>query len=174
MKTHTNPTIAYISPMGPDTNLTTGKPHQLCSPTPWGLMFRDIGTLGWVNYCIGWIFGVRARTKTIFLGLGRLFWFFWPREKLVQAESCNFPPSLRKTVHKSGKTNAGQSEHARFKLSGIFSVTSEDNFLQETHQHIGLALKFPFPPSMDKTIGSRTQNSCFLRPKALKSNLYYS
>ena len=113
-------------------------------------------------------------SRYIFFCPGSFFLFLGPREKQVQAESCNFPPSLRKTVHKSGKTNAGQSEHARFKLSGIFSVTSEDNFLQETHQHIGLALKFPFPPSMDKTIGSRTKNSCFLRPNALKSNLYYS
>ena len=77
----------------------------------------------------------------------------------VQTEIYNFPLFLRKTVHKSDKINARPSEHARFKLSGIFSVTYGEYFGQNPHQNVGLALKFPFPASKDKTIGSRTKKS---------------
>ena len=60
------------------------------------------------------------------------------------------------------------------KHSGNLSVTSEEHCGQETHQNVGLALKFRFPVSKDKTFGSQTKKSNFVCPNALRSNLYYS
>ncbi len=131
----------------------------------------------WVNYSIGWIFGVWGIKKRFF-GPGTNLLFFYGREQKVQTEIYILPAVSRQTAHKSDEKIASPSEPARFTSFLVFvlilSVTSGEYFGQNPHQHVGLALKFMFPASKYKTTGSRIKKSSFLHPRPRISRVYYN
>ncbi len=133
--------------------------------------------LVWVNYSIGWIFGVRGIKKPIFLVREPIFDFFMAGNGKFRPRStfCRRFRSKRPTkVTKTSPNRRILPSDRRNRRKTVLSVTSGEYFGQNPHQHVGLALKFMFPASKYKTIGSRIKKSRFLHPKPRISNLYYN